>query len=160
LGKAIGNEKVSVSILTVSESKNNVEVIGDRYVDNKIDIDDYNVFKRDAPEFAARFLTHVVTEYYEAQLLPVPLSPEAIFNQAHEYALQTESETIGDLNGWWQAPRKNQTISGALNSPPLNVRFIYSTVEYDVTYKAGVGGRATQAEKVTKIDKTPKKPKT
>lgn len=159
LGTAIGNEKVSVSIQTVSESKDNVEVLEDRYVDSKLDIDDYNVYRQEAPEAAAGFLTHVVTEYYEAQLLPVPLSREAIFMQAHEYALETESDTIGDLNGWWQAPRKNQTTSGSFTSPPFTVRFIYSTVEYDVTYKAGVRGNATQVEKVTKIDKTPKKPK-
>jgi RHS repeat-associated protein len=159
LERAIGNEKVSVSIETVSESKNKVEVIGDRFADQKLDIDDYNVVKRDAPEFAASVLTHVVTEYYEAQLLLPPLSATAIFDQSHGYALEAESDTIGDLNGWWQAPRKDIRINGSLGSPPMTVRFIYSTVEYDVVYKAGVGGNATQADKVTKIDKTPKSKK-
>ena len=41
----------------------------------------------------------------------------------------------------------------------MTVRFIYSTVEYDVVYKSGAGGHATQADRVTKIDKAPKKPK-
>ena len=156
LERAIGNQKVSVSIETVSESKNKVEIVGDRFADQKLDIDDYNVYKRDAPEFAARLLTHVVTEYYEAQLLLPPLSARAIFDRAHGYALEAESDTIGDLNGWWQAPRKETTTTGSLDSPPMTVRFLYSTVEYDVVYKAGVGGHATQADKVTKIDKTPK----
>ena len=74
-------------------------------------------------------------------------------------ALEAESETIGDFNGWWQKPRTNTTTGGAFNIPPMTMKFIYSTVEYDVVFKAGAKGRASQAEKVTKIDKTPKKPK-
>jgi RHS repeat-associated protein len=160
LERAIGKETVAVSIHTVSESKDKVPVIGDKFSEKKVDIDDYNVFKRDAPELAAGFLTHVITEYYEDQLLAPPLSLRAIFESAHTAALEAESETVGDFNGYWQAPRESPSISpGLLNSPSMTVRFKYSTVEYDVVYKTGVDGRATQANQVTKIEKTPKKPK-
>lgn len=153
---AIGNTRVSVSVETVSESKNNIEIIGDRFVDKKLDVDDYKVYKRDAPEFAAGFLTHVLTEYYQDQVLPSPLNPDPSarggrFDLAHTAALEAESDAVGDFNGYWQEPRREQPISGNIFSPPMTMRVIYSTVQYDVIYKSGAGGRATQADKVTKI---------
>ena len=88
------------------------------------------------------------------------MSLEAIFETAHSAALEAESETVGDLNGnWWQQPRSDQTTSGDFLAPPETVRFKYSTVEYDIVSKSGVDGRATQVDKVTKIDKTPKSKK-
>jgi RHS repeat-associated protein len=157
LGKAIGNDKVKVNVRTVSESKDNEAIYIDSFVRQKFDVDDYEVMKRDAPDFAAGALTHLITEYYEAQLLPAPLSLDAIYRTAHKAALETESDTIGDLNGnWWQEPRADTVTSGALEHPPMTLRYKYSTVEYDVFVKSGVNGRATQVDKVTKIDKTPK----
>lgn len=158
LRKAIIDTKVAVKINTISESKDHVEVIQDQFAKKLFDIDDYNVFKRDAPEFAARLLNHVITEYYVAELLPSSLGEKDRFEQSHAVGLEAESETIGDSNGWWQAPREEKHV-GDFESPPFMIRFIYSTVEYDVVYKAGVNGKATQADLVPKIDKTPKKPK-
>jgi RHS repeat-associated protein len=158
LRKAIIDSKVAVKIETVSESKNNVEVLGDSFTRKLLDIDDYNVYKRDSSGFAAAFLNHVITEYYVNELLPSSLDLIERFKQSHSVGLEAESETIGDSNGWWQVPRAEANV-GAFESPPMISRFIYSTVEYDVVYKTGVKGRATQAEQVTKIDKTPKKPK-
>ena len=89
------------------------------------------------------------------------MSIQAIYLTAHSAALEAESDTVGDLNGnWWQRPRLDQTTSGNFLAPPETVRFKYSTVEYDIVFKSGVNGTATQVDKVTKIDKTPKKPKT
>ena len=77
---------------------------------------------------------------------------------AHTTALEAESETVGDFNGYWQEPRREQPVNGSIASPPLTMRVIYSTVQYDVVYKSGVGGHATQADKVIKIPKTTKPP--
>lgn len=160
LGKAIGDEKVKVAIKTIRESKDNEEVIIDSFARQKLDVDDIEAIKRDAPDLAAGLLTHVITEYYEAQLLPAPMSLEAIYLTGHSAALEAESDTVGDLNGnWWQQPRSDQTTSGQFVAPPETVRFKYSTVEYDIVFKSGVNGRATQVHKVTKIDKTPKSKK-
>jgi len=160
LGKAIGNEKVKVTIKTMSESKDNEAVLIDSFARQKLDVDDIQAIKQAAPDLAAGLLTHVITEYYEAQLLPAPISFEATYLTAHSAALEAESDTVGDLNGnWWQQPRSDQTTSGHFNAPPETVRFKYSTVEYDIVFKSGVDGHATQVDKVTKIDKTPKSKK-
>jgi RHS repeat-associated protein len=151
---AIKNSK-AVNVRTVSESKDKVEVLVDRYDGKLYDIDDHRVIKRDAPELAAGLLTHVLVEYNEGANLPPGLSEYEQWKLAHPITLEPEAEAISDFNGWFQAPRslKDKWIASDFNNPPAIVRNQYSTVHYDIILKSGALGRASQIDVVMKTEK-------
>lgn len=148
LSRVIGDSRVAVKIET---GRSQPGIVFDGYDDKKLDVDDYDAFKKADPKFAAAALGHVLEEYYFQQIIPLfssaynttdevpaggpygPISPKAIFDTSHSEAMEFESNVISDFTGWWEQPRAPKlpvaTGQGYVQS------FEYSTVIYDVTIK-------------------------
>ncbi len=127
---------------------------GDSFYDRAIDISDYNAFKKADVKFAARFLGHVLEEYFHAEGMPSPLTDQGKFPESHQSGLKFESNVMSDFTGWPEKPRESIPLSDTPTEK--TVRFDYTTVAYDVVYKASSGGDI-QVAKITKIER--KKPK-
>jgi hypothetical protein len=147
VNQVTGDSQAWVQIKT---GRNQPGIAGDSFSKREIDVADYDGFKKADPKFAARFLGHVLEEYYHAEKMPSPFSDQGRFPESHEGALEFESDVLSDFTGWWEKPREQKTISEKPGE--LTVRFDYSTVAYDVLYKSGVGGDV-QVAKVTKIER-------
>jgi RHS repeat-associated protein len=141
----IGDPRVHVKIET---ARNAPGVTVDSYRQTKIDVADYDAFKRADWTFAAAALAHVIAEYYHEQLIPfagtastyeVPgggargaTTREQRFEESHEEGLYFESQVLGDLRNWWEQPAA-RTETKLADSTMVHVE--YSTVSYDVFIK-------------------------
>jgi len=152
VGQIVGDSKAWVQIKT---GQNQPGIAGDSFATREIDVSDYNAYKKADPKFAARYLGHVLDEYYHAEKMPSPFSDEGRYDESHKDALEFESNVLSDFTGWWEKPREpREPISNSQGE--LTFRFEYSTVTYDVLYKTGAGGDV-QVAKITKTER--KKPR-
>jgi RHS repeat-associated protein len=105
----------------------------------QVDLDDYDALKKADPALAANSLGHVIEEYYRLETNPwlSPQSDRGRFLDAHEAALEFESNVQSDFTGWWEKPAQQRTLQvpgGAIAT------FEYSTVSYDVLLKSDATG--------------------
>ena len=136
---------------TVSESNDRVAIVQDRFATRQLDIDDYRVLNRDAPELAAGFLTHVLTEYTVAAVTHIPFNFEVLFQISHQVALSEEAKAVSDMTGKLTTPRSDNIIQGSFQGPSMTSRDDYTSIQYDVIFKTGANGRTTQLESVTRV---------
>jgi hypothetical protein len=140
-----------VGIKTVSESKDKVEIIVDQFISRRMDIDDYRVINRDAPALATAVLTHVLVEYTTAAELPSVYNLETLLETSHSMAELTDFLALSDITQTVTVPRSSKVMSGAITAPPMTVRDNYYSIQYDMVFKSGANGNATQLSKVTAI---------
>jgi RHS repeat-associated protein len=122
------NEKINV----VNDNKA-PKVYMDSFPKRAFDIDDYNAAKKDAPEFAAAQLGHVLEEYYEADKKYSELSEDDQYKKAHDDAKAFESQVLSDFTGRTEQKRTNEALS------PTTIRYIYTSIQYDVEVKSEIG---------------------
>lgn len=124
--KIIRDPRVNVKITTDRDAPG---VLVDSYSESKLDVSDYNAFKRADWKFAATALAHVLAEYYHEQLMPfagtasadeVPgggarskTTRDGRFLESHIEGLYFESQVLSDFTGWWEQPaeRTNTKIT-------------------------------------------------
>jgi RHS repeat-associated protein len=145
------SQYADVKINTVRDQP---QVYFDSFHRNQLDVADYDVAKRDAPEFAARLLGHVLEEHYAAARLHGPPSPNMSINDwlvtnAHESAVYFESKVLSDFTGKTEQKRQVITIQKDLHSE--TIRYIYTSVTYDVISKTTPNDGSTS--KVTQVVK-------
>jgi RHS repeat-associated protein len=145
-----------IPIITVSESKDHVEIIVDSFASRQVDIDDYRAANRDAPDVATGFLTHILTEYTTAAKYPVPYSNEFRFVVSHQIALQEEFKAISDMTRTLTR-QGSDTFIGHVAAPPMTIHTDYYSIQYDMIMKSGANGRASQIDKVITTKREPKK---
>jgi hypothetical protein len=147
LKQIIDDTRREVSIET---KRSQPGVFLDAYDYNRLDVDDYDAFKKADPKFAAAALAHVVNEYYFEQTIPVgfgrepgieyaavepsgPASRMGKFLPSHLDSTQFESNVLSDFTGWWEKQRPDKPVV-TLSTGNVHT-FEYSTVLYDVVVK-------------------------
>jgi RHS repeat-associated protein len=147
LNEVVGDKGVNVKINT---GANQAQVFNDSFEGRKFDVADYNVAKRDAPEFAARLLGHVLEEYYQAEKQYAGLSKDEQYNKAHGDAVVFESKVLSNFTGQTEQPRTNFQVNNN------TLRYVYTSVTYDVITKTGIG-KDTSQSRVIRVVKSPVK---
>jgi hypothetical protein len=83
-----------------------------------------------------------------------PYSDDGRLKESHEHGLQFESDVLSDFTGWWEKPREQ--INVYEKPDEALVTFDYSTVAYDVVYKAGTGNDIFVAQVTKRVKVKPR----
>lgn len=161
----IRDPRVNVEIET---TRSQPQVLFDSYDLRRIDVDDYNAFKKADLKFAAAAFAHVIFEYYHEQVIPYagknspyetpagpdrgPLTRFGRFDESHEEASYFQSQVLSDFTDWWEKPVEATGLTPPGHPIPV-IRFEYSSVSYDVTVNA------TNANVVSVTKNEKKKPR-
>lgn len=132
LSEVIGDQSVTAKINTIRDA-DDPRVFFDSFPKRALDVSDYNVAKRDDPGFAARLLGHVLEEYYQAEKKYAKLDETSQRRSAHEDAKVFESKMVSEITGQAEQTRTN------IETGPVTLRYVYTTVTYDVTVKSARG---------------------
>jgi RHS repeat-associated protein len=141
----IKDKRVNVKIETVRSEPG---ILVDSYDNTKLDVDDYNEFKKADKKFAATALAHVLEEYYTEQLIPYagtndpgerpagdsrgPQTRQQRYPEAHAAGLGVESVVLSDFTGWWEKPvERKPPVTTPQGEAIITVEF--TSVTYYVT---------------------------
>ena len=165
ISKVIRDPRVNVQIET---TRSQPGVFFDAYELRRIDVDDYNAFKKGDMKFAAAAFAHVIAEYYHEQLIPYagtnspdetpaglkrpPMNRSGRFEESHEEGLYFESQVLSDFTNWYEKPSEAIPLTPP-GLPLAVIRFEYSSVSYDVTVNT------TNASTVSVTKNEKKKPR-
>jgi len=131
LKQIINDKKTDVAI---DVGQNQPGVFYDSFATRELDIADHKALDAKAPEFAADSLGHVLKEYYTANKKYAGQPDSVAFPPSHDEALKFESKVLSNFTG-----KKEQKAVEA-SPAPNTIRFIYTTVHYDIVLKSGTPG--------------------
>jgi RHS repeat-associated protein len=161
VAQIVADKRVNVKIET---TRSEPGVFFDAYDPAKLDVDDYNAFKKADDKFGAQQLGHVLEEYYYEQLIPFAgtndpgerpagesrgsLTRPQRYPESHAAGSGFQSLVLSDFTGWWEKPYEDKKPV-ATPYGELIVTFEFSTVTYYVT--------TTSSGTVTYVSKDEKK---
>lgn len=122
-----------VKINIVNSESDGSLVYYDSFDRRKVDVADYKVFKRDAPELAAALLGHTLAEFDKANIQGPPSHENWLYDVSHAAGLELESKVLSDLTGKKEALRRSYEVSVTRDS--RRERFVYTSVSYDIIIK-------------------------
>jgi RHS repeat-associated protein len=146
LKKVVSDKKTDVAI---DVDQNQTGVFYDSFASRQFDMADHKALDASYPEFAADSIGHVLKEYYTANKKYAGQHDSVAFPPSHDKALKFESKVLSNYTG-----RKEQKSQEAAPAPNT-IRFIYTTVHYDIVLKSGVpGGPKDTVQSVSRQNNT------
>jgi RHS repeat-associated protein len=126
----------------------------DNFFSKKIDMNDIDALKSNAPELAKTFMAHVIAEgdaAIEQDKEPGNklLDENAKYTNAHEVAKRFDAKVLGELTGTDQGTERSQDKK----APKDHVVMQFKTLQYDIQLKSGVRN-TSDYYKIVSVTKT------